>query len=309
MPTEAFQPASEPVVSAIVVSFNTRAMTLECLDSLTAALTGLPAEIVVVDNDSEDDSVAAIAASFPGVQVICNDRNTGFGAANNRGMKVARGEFFLLLNSDAFPEPEAIHELVEFLSENSRAGVVGPRTLNADGTLQVSCYRLPSPFHAWLENLWLSSGYSRWPHDRRREVEFVIGACMLVRGAAVEEVGGFDEGFFMYSEEADWERRMRDRGWSIHFIPEARVKHLGGASGANDPARINRHFFESLDHYTRKHHGWLGLLSLRSAMVVGCALRAVLWSVASLLPQKRSRAISKVRLHSWLVRRQAFHWR
>lgn len=308
MQTELFHPAAEPLISAVIVSFNTRAMTLDCLQTLIKALAGLSAEIVVVDNASHDGSADAITASFPGVHLLRNERNAGFGAANNLGMQAARGEFFLLLNSDAFPEPDAIRALVDFLHAHPRAGVAGPRTLNGDGSLQISCYKLPSPAHAWLENLWLSSGYSRWAHDRQRAVEFVIGACMLVRRAVVDEVGGFDEQFFMYSEEADWQRRMHDRGWGVFFVPEARVVHLGGASGANDRARINRYFFESLDRYVKKHHGFVGLLALRSAMTIGCLVRAALWTAKALQPSQRERALAKVRLHIWLVVRQLTHW-
>jgi len=283
-------------------------MTLDCLRTLDADLAGLEAEMIVVDNASSDGSVAAIAEEFPAARLITNRANAGFGAANNQAMAVARGEFFLLLNSDAFPEAGAIWELLAFIREYPRAGVVGPRLLNADGSLQISCYPFPTPFFAWLENLWLARGYRGWRHDSVRSVDFVIGACMLVRREAYEEVGGFDEEFFMYSEEADWQRRMNGVGWEAVFMPEARVKHLGGASGAKEEARINGHFFESLDYYERKHHGVAGLIVFRLAMAVGCGLRTVLWSVAALLPSRRSHALAKARKHSRLCLRQAFHW-
>lgn len=298
-----------PLISVIIVSYNTREMTLQCLVTLSAALEDMAAEVIVVDNGSNDGSVEAILSYDPRVRVLQNAVNLGFGAANNQGMQAATGHFFLLLNSDAFPEPDAVNVLLSFLQEHPDAAVAGPRILNKDGSLQVSCYKFPSPSHAWKENLWLSRGYSDWPHDEVRDVEFVIGACMLVRRAAFLAVGGFDENFFMYSEEADWERRMGDRGWKVMFVPSARVTHLGGASGASEKAEVTRHFFESLDYYGRKHHGVLGLMAIRGAMIVGCSLRAVLWSIASLLPSRREVAAAKVRLHSWLVFRQAFHWR
>ena len=297
------------LLSVIIVSYNTRGMTLECLETLEPALGGLAAEIIVVDNGSSDGSVAAIRQANPGVRLLGNSVNAGFGAANNQGMQIAKGRFFLLLNSDAFPQPDAVNQLVNYLQAHPKAGVAGPRILNKDGSLQVSCYRFPSPLHAWQENLWLSRGYSDWAHDCVRDVEFVIGACLLVRREVFEQVGGFDETFFMYSEEADWQRRMADRGWTIAFVPDARVAHLGGASGASEKAAVTGHFFTSLDYYSRKHHGLAGLVSIRCAMIVGCLMRAVLWSVASLLPSRREVAAAKVRLHSWLVFRQAFHWR
>jgi GT2 family glycosyltransferase len=298
----------EITVSAIVISYNTRQMTLDCLAALQATLADIPSEIIVVDNASTDDSVAAIAKHFPQARLIAQRTNAGFGAANNEAMRIARGRFFLLLNSDAFPEPSAVPALLAFIQENSRAGVVGPRLSNADGSLQISCHPFPSPLFAWLENLWLTRGYSRWPHDQVRRVDFLIGACLLVRRETYEQVGGFDETFFMYSEEADWQRRMRDAGWDRVFVPQARVTHLGGASGATEEARIRRHFFESLDHYERKHHGLAGLIIFRAAMVAGCALRTLLWGSLSLVPARRKQALAKVEKHSRLCLRQAFHW-
>jgi len=300
--------AARPAVSVIVVSYNTREMTLECLRTLCAGLECPDAEVIVVDNASTDGSAAAIAEEFPSARLIAHEGNTGFGAANNRAMSVARGEFFLLLNSDAFPEAGAIRILLDFIREHPQAGVVGPRLLNADGSLQISCYPFPTPLLAWLENLWLTRGYRGWRHDSVRRVDFVIGACMLVRREVYEQVGGFDERFFMYSEEADWQRRMKDAGWEAMFMPEARVKHLGGASGAKEEERISRHFFESLDYYERKHHGLAGLIAFRLAMTVGCGLRTLAWTAAAILPNRRSQALAKVRKHSRLCLRQAFHW-
>ena len=316
--TQTFAPAALEL-SAVVVSYNTREMTLDCLRTLDAELRGLAAEIIVVDNASHDGSVAAIRAEFPQVRVIASEANLGFGAANNRAMQEARGRLFLLLNSDAFPRPGAIRGLVQYLEEHPDTGAVGPRLLNADGTLQPSCFRFPTPRQSWVENLWITTlfpahswlgDYRRWAHDSARQVEWIVGACMLVRREVVEQVGGFDEAFFLYAEETDWQRRIRDGGWEIAFTPTAEVTHLGGASGASERVRVNGNFFDSLDRYERKHHGLAGLISLRGAMVIGCGLRAALWAITWLVrPQRRAQAASKARLHSWLFLRQATHWR
>lgn len=293
-------------------------MTLDCLTALYTDLGSLPAEVFVVDNASSDGSVDAVRAAFPQVKVIENPKNAGFGAANNQALSQATGEYLLLLNSDAFPRPGAIAALIDCLRSNPRAAAVGPRLLNKDGTLQRSCYKFPSPARAWLENLWMSAllpqhpligDYQQWAHDEERVVDFVIGACMLVRREAYVDVGGFDEGFFMYAEETDWQRRMADQGWQVHFTPTAEVVHFGGASGAAEKARINRHFFDSLDRYEHKHHGMAGLVSLRLAMLVGSALRVLLWlCVLVFMPKRRAAARAKARLLSWLCVRQATHW-
>jgi GT2 family glycosyltransferase len=317
MPSEI---ADRPKVSVVIVNYNTREMTLECLRTLTENLgqDQIQAEIIVVDNASSDGSIEAIRNAFPQITVIASPTNRGFGAANNLAMKQATGDYFLLLNTDAFPEPKAISSLVAYLENHPHVGVVGPRLLNGDGSLQTSCYPFPTPGRAWAENLWLSAAFPRsalvgdyrhWGHDEEREVEWAIGACLLVRKKVVEEVGGFDETFFMYSEEADWQRRIRNAGWTIAFTPAAVVTHLGGASGKTEKAKINRHFFESLDYYERKHHGLMGLMLLRMAMIIGCSMRACLWIVAAILPGRRARALSKVKLHAWLIARQAAFWR
>lgn len=308
-----------PVVSVIIISYNTRAMTLECLKSVHADLASMPAEVIVIDNASKDGSPAAIRQDYPETRVIENTSNSGFGAANNQGMRLAAGEFFLLLNSDAFPEQGAIGAMIDCLQRHPNAAMVGPRLLNGDGSLQVSCYRFPSPARAWLENLWISAlfprspvlgDYRQWPHDIERPVDWIIGACIMLRREIFEKTGGFDETFFMYQEEADWQRAVRDMGFEIMFTPTSRVKHLGGASGANEVARVNASFFESLDYYQKKHHGMLGVVLVRMAMVLGCFMRGLLWlGVLALIPSRRSVAKAKTRLHGWLMVRQTTCWR
>jgi GT2 family glycosyltransferase len=310
--------SEQPAVSVVTVSFNTRETTLRCLHELFTNSSGLNLEVFVVDNGSSDGSAEAIRANFPRVQVITNDGNLGFGAANNQAMSKASGEFILLLNSDAFVHPSAIATLVSYLNSHPDVGAVGPRLLNADGSLQVSCYKFPSPARAWVENLGLArlfsahailGDYARWAHDSERNVDFISGACMLVRRCVYEEIGGFDERFFLYAEETDWQRRMHDAGWKIAFIPTAQVTHLGGTSGARDRARVNEYFFQSLDRYELKHHGVLGLIALRCAMAAGCLVRALFWSFAVMIPRASIAVRAKLRLHWWLLYRQTCCWR
>lgn len=309
---------TRPEVSVIVVSYNTREMTIECLRSVYLDLGERKSDVWVVDNNSRDGSAEAIRKTFPDVHVIESERNAGFGAANNLAMREASGEFFLLLNSDAFLIPGAMAALIACARSHPKAAVIGPRLVNEDGSLQVSCYRFPSPTRAWLENLWISSlfpnhaalgDYRRWRHDVERPVDSVIGACMLVRREAFDQTGGFDEAYFMYQEETDWQKTLRERGWTILFTPEAKVTHLGGASGKDESLKVSAHFFDSLDYYERKHHGTLGLVSLRVAMTIGCLVRAAIWGVVMLIPSRRKLAYSKSRLHSRLFIRQATHWR
>jgi GT2 family glycosyltransferase len=309
--------SSKPRLSVIIVSYNTRAMTLDCLrvldEELRASRLHDSSEIWVVDNASSDGSADAVREQFPAVRVIDNPTNAGFGAANNLALKQAAGEYFLLLNSDAFPKPGAIGTLVKYADAHPDVAVVGPKLLNADGSLQVSCWKFPSPTRVWLENLGLAAllprhafvgDYFRWPHDTERTVDFVVGACMLVRRSTYEKVGGFDENFWMYAEETDWQRRMTDAGGRIVFIPAAKVTHLGGASGAGS-TRVNQAFWDSLDLYGRKHHGLGGLFSQRVARFIGSLVRALMFTVLSAsVPNRKSRTWPKARLHWWLAARQ-----
>ncbi|MBE7158101.1 MAG: glycosyltransferase family 2 protein [Rhodospirillales bacterium] len=186
--------------------------------------------------------------------------------------------------------------------------------LYKDKSLQQSCFRFPTPAGAWAENLGLAklfrrydafNDYRGWDHATEREVDFVIGACLLLRREVYEQVGGFDEQFFMYQEEADWQKRIRAKGWQIAFTPTAEVIHLAGASGRAEPVRVKGHFFESLDKYVCKHHGVTGFLLVRGAMLVGCTARAVGWAAVALAaPRHREAAIRRAWQHVQLVARQ-----
>ena len=216
------------------------------------------------------------------------------------------------MNSDAFPHDGCVRALLDYLDAHPEVGVVGPRLVNADGSLQRSCWRFPSPWRSWLDGLWITAlwgrypaldDYRRWPHDKEREVDFVIGACLLVRRAAYEQVGGFDPRFFMYQEETDWQLRMQRAGWIRLFTPAGVVTHLGGASGKTEAVKINRVFFESLDRYIVKHYGYLGLAVNRTAQVLGAGLRVGLWALFSLLPGKRTRAVHELQRQRQFLRR------
>lgn len=307
-----------PLLSVIIVSYRTREMTLRCLRTLFEKTRDVAFDVWVVDNASRDGSCEAIRREFPEVHLIESQRNAGFGAANNCAMKEAQGDWFLLLNSDAFVQDGAVQTLIEYSKLHPRVGVVGPRLLHDDGTLQQSCFGFPDPLYVWLENLRISplfpaassrSGLHRWPHDSEREVDWLMGACLLVRREVWEEIGGFDERFWMYFEETDWQRRIAAQGWKIAFVPSAVVTHLGGASGNGVSALVKESFYESLDYYQWKHYGWAGLVSLRLAMTIGCSLRIAFWSLASAVPAQRNHARAKSKLQARLAWRQLTQWK
>ena len=266
-----------PAVWAVLVSFNTWELTRAALASLAQDLEDGD-RIVVVDNASRDGSADRIEAEFPRVELVRAGRNLGFGAANNLAFGRCRGEFVLLLNTDTLVRPGAIDAMAGVLRRETGVAAVGCRLENVDGSLQKSCWSFPTPALAWAEavglnRLGLPRDWHRWDHDEERDVDFVIGAAMMVRREVIEQVGGFDEAFFLYAEETDWQRRMRDAGWRVRFTPAGTVVHVGGASGSAMAGRQLAEFCRGNARYVRKHHGRAGLALVRAAKVAGLLAR------------------------------------
>jgi GT2 family glycosyltransferase len=249
-------------------------------------------ELVVVDNASGDAIATRLSHDVPSARVVASPENRGYGAACNRGARETGRPYLLFLNSDAFTEPGAVEALVAALAADPRAAVVGPRLENPDGTLQPSILRLPTLLRIFWESSGLAAltggrlrGHSatREDHSRRREVECVKGAALLVRRAAFEEVGGFDEGFFLYAEESDLCARFGKRGWKILFEPSARVMHRGGASGGDALfGQVN----DSLAAYVARHQGQLASAAAGIVLKAGAAAR---YGLSLVTPGERGR--------------------
>jgi GT2 family glycosyltransferase len=278
-----------------------------CLRSLYAAPPNRSFEVVLVDNASTDGSVAMVQTEFPQVRLLRNTARHGFGENQNAALEVCRGDYILLLNDDTIVHPGALDALCAFLDAHPQTAVVGPRLLHADGSLQVSCYRFPSPLRCLWENLLLTAAlpdhplfgdYRAWPHDAVRDVDFVSGAAMLARRAVITEVGLFDPRFFMYAEETDWQRRMRRQGWKISFCPDAVITHLGGQSSERmrDPQLCE--FQRSAIRYIRKYYGLPGVVLQRAAMVFGAGLRLILWAILYLCA-RRKRTLARDNMRTW----------
>lgn len=276
------------VIDVVVVSFNTRDLTLRCVNALCSE--PAVASVCVVDNASTDGSREAliqrsyqqnISGEGARLRVECLSENRGFGAANNLGVAPVGAEFVALVNSDAFVLSGALECMCAHLRASKEVGLVGPRLLNSDGSFQESRFHFPSPARAWAENLGFTGLFARlWNclrfakgRERAGDVDWLSGACLLVRRKVWEQTGGFDEDFFLYSEETDWQVRIKQLGWRIHWVPEAVAVHLGGSSGLSQREVVRERFYESVDLYFLKHFGRMGALSLRCATAVGAALR------------------------------------
>jgi hypothetical protein len=279
----------EAHVTAVVVSHNTRDLLERCLTCLKAAGSVAPATIVV-DNASSDGSAELVGERFPQVRLIKCEQNVGFARANNIAFaNTCAAEYVLLVNSDAFLAPGALDELLDCAARHPDAGVVGPRLLNGDGTLQRSAWPFPSAgrllleafgLHRVLRRVGLLEDLGTWDHGSERAVDFLIGACLLLRGEALAEVRGFDESFWLYGEEADLQRRLATRGWTTVLAPAATAVHVGGASSQAEAPR-RRTFYAGQQLFLEKHgarHSWP---VARLALFIGSVLRRR-WNTARL---------------------------
>jgi N-acetylglucosaminyl-diphospho-decaprenol L-rhamnosyltransferase len=260
-------------LSIIILNWNTRDLLAQCLKSLYDTMSNLDFEIIVVDNASTDGSAEMVRREFPQVRLIQNAENVGFARANNQAIRVSQGRCVLLFNSDAIATPGAIHSLVGLADAEPRAGIVGAQLLNLDGSFQASHTPFPT---LWQEFLILTGLgrllRGRWypsygPEEDKgsQVVDYVEGACMLVRREAFEDVGGLDEGYFMYAEEVDWCYAMRQKGWQVWYHPAAKVIHLGGGSSQNRRPQREGDLYRSRVCFFRRHYGdrATGLLKLQ----------------------------------------------
>lgn len=253
-------------VSIIIVSWNTRELLRDCLTSVFEQAGDADYEVIVVDNASTDGTVEMVRDEFDRVVLIENEQNRGFASANNQGMAVAEGRYVLLLNSDTIVLDGAIAKTVRFADTQGRAGVVGCRVLNPDGTLQPTCFMFPSILNMLLSSTYLYKLFPKsrlfgrermswWDRGDVREVDVVTGCFMLVRREAIGQVGVMDERFFMYAEEADWCYRFRKQGWQVIFTPVGEIVHLGGGSSRQIKSKMRLQLSGSILLFFRMHRG------------------------------------------------------
>ncbi len=266
-----------------VVTYNTRDLTVQALQRLLESESPGSIRLLVHDNASTDGTAEAVRAAVPMAEVEVSPENLGFARGMNRLIARSSGDWFLALNSDAWPEPGAISRLVEALKSRPSAAAVAPRLEDLDGRLEPSTFPFPSlglaaitaasSSHRWwpglAERLMLIGA---WHHDRPRRVDWAIGAALLMRREAVSAIGGFDESFFMYAEDIEWCWRARDGGWEIWFEPSALVRHVGNASGERTYGnRRTRAYWHNTYRLYGRRHGPASTLAYRGLNVLGAA--------------------------------------
>jgi GT2 family glycosyltransferase len=273
---------AESAVSVIVVTLNGLPWVERALESVRGH------ETIVVDHGSIDGTVELVHERFPEARLI-QQENRGLGGGSNAGMRLASGEWFLLLNSDAWAVGDAVERLVAFGEAHPDAAVVGPRLLNPNGSLQPSVRGFPTLWRLATEYFFLrklaprtralNAFYgARFAHDQPREAEFVMGAVLLVRREAADTVGLFDEDFFMFSEETDWCYRFRQGGWKVFFTPDADFVHVGGASTKQNWGPMFREQVRGHLRFLVKHHGASEAERARKLLLGSLRLRGLLFS-------------------------------
>jgi hypothetical protein len=289
------------VISAIIVNYNAGALLRRCVDSLLKC--PLEIEIIVVDNASMDGSLDALQG-LPSVQVIKNPANLGFAAACNRGARGATAPFLLFLNPDGSFKPGALNGLLEAMGGDAHVGMAGGLLVNTNGSEQAGGRRaIPTPWRSFVRAFGLARFSDRWPRlffdfnlhrqplpDHAIEVEAISGACMLVKREAMQEVGEWDEGYFLHCEDLDWCMRFRQKGWKILFVPSVRITHALGVCGKNRPVFVEWHKHKGMMRFYRKffRHQYPG--ALMCLVALGVWLRFGL--VAMCLTVKRACRVS-----------------
>jgi N-acetylglucosaminyl-diphospho-decaprenol L-rhamnosyltransferase len=267
-------------LAIVIVSYNTVALLRQCLSSLRASLTrsDLSPIIVVVDNGSLDGSASMVATAFPDVQLHAQAENRGFASANNVAINDIEADYTLFLNPDTEVLGDAPLALVRFLENHSDVGLGGGRLLNPDLSFQDSAFRFPSlamsfldffPINYRLTRSRMNGRYPRNWYGRSFDIDHPLGACMCVRADIIQQIGGFDEGFFMYCEEVDWCMRIKQSGWRIAYTPDAEIIHHVGASSRQNAGPMLVQLHRSRDRLFQKHYGPAYALAARQIVRLG----------------------------------------
>ncbi len=293
--------ASPTLFSVIILSWNVRDLLRKCLASLPQHTPEM--EVIVVDAGSADGSADLVREEFPGVRLLAQAENLGYSRGNNLGLKAASGRYLLVLNPDTEVMGDALAQMTAYMEAHPRVGLLGPQLVSADGAIQSTRRRFPALATAFFESTWLQPLAPRsllkhyyaqdLPDDAISEVDWVMGAALMVRREAYEQVGGFDEGYFMYSEEVDWCRRLKAAGWQVVYFPAARIIHHAGRSSGQVPAATHIRFNASKVRYFRKYHGALAGETLRLFLLGNflfqLGLEAAKWLAGSRRPLRAAR--------------------
>jgi GT2 family glycosyltransferase len=281
-------------ISVVIVGWNASHYLKLCLESLAAAPPCRSMEVFVVDNASTDGTAEMIASEFPRVKLIKSAENFGFSRGNNVAIRQCQGRYVALVNPDVIVLPGCLDTLADFLDKHPKVGNVGPRVLNGDMSLQVSCRQFPTPWNNFCSATGLSNAFKRsrffageqmcfFPHDRTTTVDVLVGCFSMIRREALDVVGLLDENLFMYGDDVDWCRRCWNAGWEVVFYPGAQAIHYRGKTTAPYPVRFAVAQQRSVLYYWSKHHSFWGVLGIQTIVLFHHLLRYWFAAVPSLL--------------------------
>ncbi|HXV19199.1 MAG TPA: glycosyltransferase family 2 protein [Candidatus Omnitrophota bacterium] len=274
------------VLSIIVVNYETPDYTLQCLRSIEENKPACAYEVIVIDNGSSDGSLEMIRSGMPSAICIETGANLGFARANNLGISNARGEFILLLNSDTKVLDSCLDRMVEYLIQNPKVGVVGPRQLDGAGKLQLSWGAFPTFFteiYRKLVHQKLSMNdlkirdYLEEKYSGQSDVDWVSGSCLLARRGALMDSGLLDGHFFMYFEDIDLCRQVQKKGWRIQYLSDWTILHFGGVSAKKNLLHVLVEYRRSQLYFTRKHYGLKGVLLLKTLLFSKSIVNLARW--------------------------------
>lgn len=294
-------------IAVCIVNYNTCDLLRSCLASVS---NNNGDEIWVIDNHSSDGSRGMVRGEFPTVELVENENNMGFGAAADLAISLCKAPYVLLLNSDTLLHKDTLDRLSEYLDKNPGVGLVGPRITNINGTLQPSCFPIPTPLQIFLDmshmNQLISQipsvreqNYRTWSHSGDRAVPWVQGSALAIRREAYDAVGGFDKAFFMYYEEVDLCLRMSNAGWEVHFSPVTEVIHIGAASTDQVWAEMELQYFKSLALFYRKHLSRLQLIEMVLLIKCVALARLIRDSVPLLFSKPDKRPGFRAKISAW----------
>lgn len=281
------------MLSIIIVNWNVR----ELLAKTLAAIYQYPAtiddfEVIVIDNDSSDDSAEMVRNDFPEVKLVSNQKNVGFGSANNQGLEIAQGDYILFLNPDTEVQQNALDLYIDKFRKDPQLGAMGVKLLNSDGSLQPSCKRFPDLdtiiYNGFMLDILFAKSktfgayeMSWFDHQKELEVDQPMGAALGVRKSVLDQVGGFDQNYFMYFEEVDLCYRIKQAGFKIVYYPQASIIHHGGRSTTQAQMSMNSSWYKSFFYYLRKNKNYPALLIIMTLSLI--TLGKIIWLAAVLL--------------------------
>lgn len=272
------------VVSIIIVNYNTDKLLIDCVKSVSSSMRLSDFELIVVDNSSSDESLIEFKKEYPDVFLINNKENVGFSKAVNQTLKTIKGQFVLLLNPDTVIEHGSIDKMISFMQDNPQTGVCGPAIYNPDKTLQMSSHHFPRLLDIFFDKTHLSKIFSKnplfgryqmsyWAHDTTREVDWLTGACLMVRTELLNQINGFDERFFMFCEDIDLCLRIKQKGFKSVFLPQAKIIHYKSGSSNIIRNKAPIMAWESLIMFWQKHYGQFSAFLLKGILCLDAIVK------------------------------------